>query len=103
DRAVCMVILRFDYLQLHRASIPMVEEGSFQRKRSVHRRNVRQRRNVAGTLRDHRSQPAQRLPAFVVGYVLSDEDRLYDVRRNDWTLLQPFVPVYSLPAYDLDI
>ena len=40
--------------------------------RSVHGRDGRERRHVAGALRHRRHEPAPRLPALVVGHVLPD-------------------------------
>ena len=59
--------------------------------------------HVAGAVRDHRDQPAPRLPALVVGHVQRDVLRLVGLHRHHRPLPHPALPVHPLPARDLDL
>ena len=59
-----------DLLQRPDAADDVVEEAAHQPHLALHPLADRQRRDVAGALRDHRDVAAPRLPAVVVGHVL---------------------------------
>ena len=60
-----------DPLQRRHAAAAVVQARAHQRAGAVRHLADRQRRHVARAVRDHRHEPAPRLPALVVGHVLS--------------------------------
>src|SRR5690606_21134591 len=63
----------------------------------------RQRRHVAGALRDRHHQPAPGLPGFVLGYVYPHPVGLDDLLRHDRVVPDPAPAVHPLPADDFDL
>src|SRR5262249_10343814 len=79
------------------------EESPHERGRAVRDVVRGQHRHVAGAVRDHRDEPAPRLPALVLGYVRGHEVRLRGLPGPPRALRHPHLPVRALPARDLHL
>ena len=100
---VRLVVLDADLLQRHRAADAVDQEPAHQHDLALHHVARRQRRHVAGALRDHRHVAAPRLPALVVGDVLPDVLGFLDLLRHDRAVRDADVPVRPGAADDLDL
>ena len=96
-------LLDADPLQHRDPAVPVVAQGALECAGTFRNFADRQRRHVAGALRDRGDQPAPRFSALFLGHVLPDAVGLGYLRRHDRTVPDVAVPVHPLPAHDLDL
>ena len=102
-RALRLVVLDADLLQRHRPADAVDQEPAHQHDLALHHVAHRQRRHVAGALRDHRHVAAPRLPAVVVGDVLPDVLGFLDLLRHHRPVRDADVPLRAGAADDLHL
>ena len=96
-------VLGPDFLQHRDAAGPVVQARAHERAGALRHLDHREHRHVARAVRDHRHEPAPRLPALVLGHVRADVLGLVHVHRHDRAVPLAAVPVPAFPADDLHL